>query len=1593
MKKPIIWTIILLLLLLVAFVPAVMADQDNSNSRFMNNTVSVLKELPELDMTGMHADIELIEIDPEITHATEDWMVLAHDDAGKKLLIEDIDSSNLTAAGKIDAKNAVTKLWDTYPTKFEDAGKKSIDIVVQSHGSNLTVSVPIGHVTRITFDREKIRQTSKDNKNTRLMNAVQIGQPSGIVLTDTENMTVKNITNLRAKKSQVISENSRNPSSGGSFPASGSPENSLSSDFLSSSSFTSESGFPSSPDKTGGKSGTGLKAWSADYYSTYDPPYNTPPQDPIKYTGHNSFAYWGAYRMGLDKSYRDIAAFAGIEPDTWTPIVDPSGGKITAVMHSIGHYYNPNILDPFRLIVIGQAPGEFDTYAAQAHAAGAICLSSQCTPAQFDDLATKFGYADHYLTDVGNPMHTGREIDQYYDAEIAGTDTHAKYESDYVNAFSNKTNTAGYGKFGDLVANNNVYYPMTNPVQSIVNLATFSHTYVDTLYYRVRNNPNGFQSDPTVNMITQNCILASARYTNGFAYYVMDTGTYGPPSADFTYSLGAHDANSATVTFTSTSHGATSYLWTFPDGLPSSTASDVTKTFTFAGMKTVTLTATNQYGSDSKSMDIPVGREPPVVSFNTVQQQYPYIKFVSTSVGIDPESNPTLWYWDFGDSTNSTDSTSPEITHAYLIPDAYLVTLTAKNIYGNSAGSQVVIVSPQALAAFVFTRTGKTMHFVDKSTSASAWYWDFGDGATSTDQNPTHTYSQTGTYNVQLQIQDAHYTDQPVITQQVTVADVADFSATPTTGNAPLTVQFTDSSTPTPISWSWDFGDGHTSSEQNPQDIYSENGTYTVTLTAVQDGELHTKIRENYITVGPLTPVASFGSNVTSGRSPLAVAFSDLSSRSPTNWSWNFGDENTSNLKNPVNTYSKEGSYNVSLIASNVNGSSLPTTIINYITVSNVPLQNGSYWTIATSNAQWPEKSNFAATVYNNKIWVMGGLSAKNDTWSSADGITWTQATATAQWPGRNRLSAVTFNNKMWVLGGNTNGPAMNDTWYSTNGISWTKATATAQWMPRYDQTALVHNNRIWVMAGQDNSAAKNDVWSSADGVTWNLATWNAPWTARLGSAAVSFNGKIWLLGGRDWTGTYFNDVWYSTGGTAWTRATANAAWSGRYQPQAVVYDNKIWIIGGQDNSGDKNDIWYSTDGITWTQATGNANWAARFSSQALVFNNTMWVLGGTGYNDVWHAGVYTPVANFTANSTYGSAPLAITFTDTANNAPTSWLWNFGDNQTSTQKNPIHSYVSAGTYTVSLKAINEAGNNTMVRSNYITVTPAPLPNGSYWTLATSSAAWPGKSDFAATVYNNKMWVMGGYSTKNDVWSSTNGISWTQATATAQWAGRNRLSALTFNNKMWVLGGNTNGPAMNDVWSSSNGASWTRVTAAAQWPARYDQTALIHNNKMWVLAGQDNSGAKNDVWSSADGVTWSRATSAASWTARRGSAAVSFNGKIWLLGGRSWTGTYFNDVWNSTDGTTWTRATANATWSGRYQPQAVVYDNKIWIIGGQDISSQKNDVWYSSDGVTWAQATGHANWSARSPQALVFNNTVWVIGGSGYHDVWYASTPQ
>ena len=132
---------------------------------------------------------------------------------------------------------------------------------------------------------------------------------------------------------------------------------------------------------------------------------------------------------------------------------------------------------------------------------------------------------------------------------------------------------------------------------------------------------------------------------------------------------------------------------------------------------------------------------------------------------------------------------------------------------------------------------------------------------------------------------------------------VAAFTANRTSGTAPLAVQFTDSSTNSPTSWSWTFGDGQTSNLQSPSHTYTAAGNYTVNLTARNAGGADDERKVDYIAVSapvviPPAPVANFTATPRTGTAPLAVQFTDASTGTGiTNWSWTFGDGQTSTCR------------------------------------------------------------------------------------------------------------------------------------------------------------------------------------------------------------------------------------------------------------------------------------------------------------------------------------------------------------------------------------------------------------------------------------------------------------------------------------------------------------------------------------------------------------------------------------------------------------------------------------------------------------------------------------------------------------------------
>ncbi|MFA5331591.1 MAG: PKD domain-containing protein [Methanoregula sp.] len=248
-----------------------------------------------------------------------------------------------------------------------------------------------------------------------------------------------------------------------------------------------------------------------------------------------------------------------------------------------------------------------------------------------------------------------------------------------------------------------------------------------------------------------------------------------------------------------------------------------------------------------------------------------------------------------------------------------------------------------------------SVQFIDSSTNTpTSWAWLFGDGGSSTEQNPVHTYRSEGEYTVTLTATNSDGSSTETQSGYIAVikedsAPVAGFVSTATTGSIPFSVQFVDSSTNNPSSWAWSFGDGGTSDEQNPTHIYKKAGTFAVTLTATNSAGSNTVSKSNFITATKqsVAPEASFVSTKTSGTSPFTVQFMDSSTNTPSSWVWSFGDGSTSTLQAPSHTYVNAGTYTVTLTATNAAGSDTHTEN-SYISVTLSPPAT-SFTTNATS--------------------------------------------------------------------------------------------------------------------------------------------------------------------------------------------------------------------------------------------------------------------------------------------------------------------------------------------------------------------------------------------------------------------------------------------------------------------------------------------------------------------------------------------------------------------------------------------------------------------------------------------------------------------
>ncbi|MDK2974938.1 MAG: hypothetical protein PWP08_1309 [Methanofollis sp.] len=310
------------------------------------------------------------------------------------------------------------------------------------------------------------------------------------------------------------------------------------------------------------------------------------------------------------------------------------------------------------------------------------------------------------------------------------------------------------------------------------------------------------------------------------------------------------------------------------------------------------------------------------------------VNFTDTSIGA------TAWEWSFGDGNGSTGQNP---SHTYAAPGTYTVSLTASSLFGSATvekAGYVTVTAPPLAADFSANETAGTVpftvQFADESTGTlNAWNWSFGDGTTSTEQHPVHTYTAPGAYTVSLTVADAYESTDTTTAEGYIVADapplIAAFTTNVTSGFVPFTVRFNDTSTGTPIAWHWNFGDGNTSTDRNPVHRYESAGLFTVNLT-VTDAYGAASGNETIIQARTLMH-PDFSANLTAGVVPFAVGFTDLTPENASTWHWDFGDGNTSTEQHPVHTYAVSGIHTVSLTVDGDCGSVAKTGYINALPV------------------------------------------------------------------------------------------------------------------------------------------------------------------------------------------------------------------------------------------------------------------------------------------------------------------------------------------------------------------------------------------------------------------------------------------------------------------------------------------------------------------------------------------------------------------------------------------------------------------------------------------------------------------------------------
>ncbi|PWR70621.1 hypothetical protein DK846_14620 [Methanospirillum lacunae] len=724
------------------------------------------------------------------------------------------------------------------------------------------------------------------------------------------------------------------------------------------------------------------------------------------------------------------------------------------------------------------------------------------------------------------------------------------------------------------------------------------------------------------------------------------------------------------------------------------------------------------------------------------------VQFLDASSG-----RPSAWAWDFGDGGTASAVADP--VHTYTRPGKYTVKQVASSLTNGTSTkvreAYIIVRDPTPISAdFIGHPTDGyaplDVQFSDCTIgNPDLWKWDFGDGSTSKIQNPNHTYQRPGKYTVTLNASTAlGGTSTKVKEDYITVEGLcnisADFSYTPSTGIAPLTVQFTDLSSGNPTMWAWDFGDGSSDMVASPSHTFTKPGTYTVRLAASSQscGE---GVKEKTITVNPCSIKADFVGTPNSGTAPLTVQFTDKSIGNPTMWKWDFGDGpipmdadvscsggGCGNIANPTHTYLEPGTYTVTLTASNQYGCSDTITKQMYVVV--VPAcsikadfvaspTNGS----APLTVQFTDKSTGNPTMWK---WDFGDGPIPMDADVSCSGGACdniANPTHTYREPGTYTVTLTASNQQ-----------------------GCTDTISKSQFVVVVPACSI----KADFVASPTNGSAPLTV-QFTDKSTGNPTMWN--WD--FGDGPIPMNADVSCSGGAcdniaNPTHTYREPGTY----TVTLTASNQQGCTDTISKQSFVVVVPACSIKADFVASPTNGSAPLTVQFT-DKSTGNPTmWNWDFGDGPIPMNADVSCSGG-GCNNIANPthtylepGTYTVTltasnqqgctdtiskqsfvvvvpacsikADFVASPTNGSAPLTVQFTDKSTGNPTMWNWDFGDGPIPMNAdvscsgggcnniaNPTHTYREPGTYTVTLTASNQQGcTDTISKQSFVVVVPA-----------------------------------------------------------------------------------------------------------------------------------------------------------------------------------------------------------------------------------------------------------------------------------------------